>query len=206
MPNYDSDILIKNIKSHMTEKSITQEKLAKVLGMSQSNISKALNAKDKKSFTLDQVIGIAKFFQISVDSLIGEKDRPTISITPRSIATFLVQMIESNNAKFFDYEISEEIHEIDTMDWPPSHLQQNKKIKYPAIYLPSYWHIPSNLPYDEEQELVSEMYQVGNDTIMKPVNDFLHHFQEIHAIYKTGNLSEDTYRVVLTDMLNHLND
>lgn len=50
MPNYDSDILIKNIKSHMTEKSITQEKLAKVLGMSQSNISKALNAKDKKKF------------------------------------------------------------------------------------------------------------------------------------------------------------
>ena len=71
MSNYDSDIMIKNIKSHMSKKGITQEKQAEILGMSQSNGSKALNTKDKKSFTLDQVIGIAKFFHVSVDSLIG---------------------------------------------------------------------------------------------------------------------------------------
>ncbi len=206
MPNYDSDILIENIKSHMNEKGITQETLAGALGMSQSNVSKALNKNDKKSFTLDQVVGIAKFFHVSVDSLIGEKGKSKITITPRSIAAFLVQIIESENAQFFEYEQEEEIHSIDDMSWPPLHNQTKKVIKYPAIYLPSYWYIPANLPHDEEQEWIAEMYQVGNDTAMKPVNEFLRHFQEIYTIYKNGSLSEDTYHSVVSDMLSRLRD
>lgn len=206
MSNYDSDILIENIKSHMSKKGITQEELAEILGMSQSNVSKALNTKDKKSFTLDQVIGIAKFFHVSVDSLIGEKEKSTISVTPRSIATFITQIIESNDAVLFEYEKEEDVHEVDDMSWPPSHSQEKRTIKYPAIYLPSYWYIPANLTYDDEQELVAEMYQIGNESSMYPVNAFLRHFQEIYSIYKNGGLSEDTYRSVLLDMLNRLRD
>ena len=102
MSNYDSDILISNIKSHMSDKGITQEKLADVLGMSQSNVSKALSTNDKKSFTLDQVIGIAKFFHVSVNSLIGEKEYSDLSITPRSIAAFLVKLLEEDNVKMIE--------------------------------------------------------------------------------------------------------
>ena len=204
MSNYDSDILISNIKSHMSAKGITQEKLADILGMSQSNVSKALNTKDKKSFTLDQVIGIAKFFHISVDSLIGEKDNTDISLTPRSIAAFLVKLLEEDHVEVFDYQKVENVYDIDDMSWPPSYTHENRNIKYPAFYLPNYWHIPSNASFDEQDELHAEMTQLGNETSMKAVNKFIHHFQEIFTIYKSGGLSEDTYRSVLSDMLSRL--
>lgn len=203
MSNYDIDILISNIKSHMSDKGITQEKLADVLGMSQSNVSKALSTNDKKSFTLDQVIGIAKFFHVSVNSLIGEKEYSDLSITPRSIAAFLVKLLEEDNVKMFDYQKEENVYDVDE-SWPPSCTHENRKIKYPAFYLPSYWYIPSNATYDEQAELDAEMNQLGNESSMKPINDFLHHFQEILTIYKSGGLSEDTYRSVLSDMLSRL--
>lgn len=204
MSNYDSDILISNIKSHMSDKGVTQEKLADVLGMSQSNVSKALSTTDKKSFTLDQVIGIAKYFHVSIDSLIGENEDSGISVTPRSIAAFLVRMLEESNAEIFEYQKTEEVYDVDDMSWPPSCSHENRMIKYPAFYLPSYWYIPSNATYDEQAELNAEMNQLGNETSMKPINNFLHHFQEIFTIYKSGGLSEDTYRSVLSDMLSRL--
>ncbi len=204
MSNYDSNILISNIKPHMSDKDITQEKLADVLGMSQSNVSKALSTKDKKSFTLDQVVGIAKFFHVSIDSLIGAKEHSDISVTPRSIAKFLVRMLEEDNVKMFEYLKEEDVYDVDDMTWPPSCTHESRNIKYPAFYLPSYWYMPSNATYDELTELDAEMNQIGNETSMKPVNDFLHHFQEIFAIYKSGGLSEDTYRSVLSDMLSRL--
>lgn len=203
MSNYDIDILISNIKSHMSDKGITQEKLADVLGMSQSNVSKALSTKDKKSFTFDQVVGIAKFFRVSIDSLIGKKEHSDISVTPRSIAAFLVKLIEEDSIKMFDYQKEEDVYDVDE-SWPPACTHEKRDIKYPAFYLPSYWYIPSNATYDEQAELDAEMSQVGNETSIKSINDFLHHYQEIFTIYKSGGLSEDTYRSVLSDMLSRL--
>ncbi len=206
MSNYDSDILIENIKSHMNEKGITQEKLANILGMSQSNVSKALSTKDKKSFTLDQVVGIAKFFRVSVDSLIGREEQTKLSTSPRSIAAFLAQLIESNDAELIPYEKEEEISFIDydTTDGYPDCRIKKEKVKYPAFYLPSYWYIPDGLPRDRYEELASEWSQIGNDTSMLAVNKFLNQFVEIYSIYKSKGLSEETYRSVLSDMLSHL--
>ena len=53
MSNYNTDILIENINRLVTENGMTQAQLGEILGMSQPNISKALNKNDKKSFTLD---------------------------------------------------------------------------------------------------------------------------------------------------------
>lgn len=206
MSNYNSDILIENIKSHMSKKGITQEKLAEKLGMSQSNVSKALSTKDKKSFTLDQVVGIAKFFNVSVDSLIGESRNTDISLTPRSIATFIARMIEDGKAELISYKKEEDIYEIDGFDYMPEAKHYTKEFNYPGLYLPSYWYIPSDIPYDEAAMLQQEISQVGNDTAMLEVNKFLKQFHEIHSIYKSHGLSDETYRSVLSDMLSHLRD
>jgi transcriptional regulator with XRE-family HTH domain len=50
----------------MKANNITQQKLSKILGMSQSNVSKALSLNDKKCFTLNQVVGIADHFGVSI--------------------------------------------------------------------------------------------------------------------------------------------
>lgn len=54
----------------------------------------------RKSFTLDQVIGITKHFHTTVDALIGGSQTSEIRITQRSTATFLAELIAQHDAKF----------------------------------------------------------------------------------------------------------
>ena len=81
-----------------------------------------------------------------------------------------------------------------------------KVVKYPALYLPSYWYIPSNADPNQEQKMLAEINQIGNETSMIPVNNFLRHFREIFTIYKKGDLSEEAYKSVVEDMLSRLRD
>lgn len=210
MSNYDTDILIENINRLLADKGMTQAQLGEILGMSQPNISKALNKNDKKSFTLDQVIGIAKHFHTTVDALIGGSQTSDIRITQRSTAAFLAELISHHDAKFESITKTEETY---TPCWdqhaPYAGCKfEEKEITYPAIYLPSYWEVPKYNGSDDEGVMAvqSEAEQCGNDTRMLPVNDFLLHFKEIFEIFDKGGLTEETYKAVLEDMLNRLRD
>lgn len=210
MPNYDTDILIENINRLVTENGMTQAQLGEILGMSQPNISKALNKNDKKSFTLDQVIGIAKHFHTTVDALIGGSQTSEIRITQRSTAAFLAELIAQHDAKFTAVTKTEETYTPcwDQRDPYAGYKFEKKDITYPAIYLPSYWEVPKYDGTDDEGVMAvqSEAEQVGNDTRMLPVNEFLFHFKEIFEIYDKGGLTPETYKAVLEDMLNRLRD
>lgn len=209
MSNFDMDILIENIETLRKNKQISQKQLADELGMSQPNISKALSKSDKKCFTLDQVAGIAKYFNTSIDKLMGLDQRTQGKyITPRAIGTMLAALIENDDATIIDYQNEETIY---TVSYNPHHFEpicdhKTQKVSYPAIYFPSYWYIPDGLSQEEESELVAEMYQVGNDTRMLPLNEFLLRFKEILGMYKNHGLSKETYETVLADLLNHLRD
>lgn len=61
--------IVNLMKNHKPE--VTQEELGKIAGLSQSNISKRLSKKDKSCFSLIQLIAIADYFEVSLDSLIG---------------------------------------------------------------------------------------------------------------------------------------
>ena len=180
--------------------------------MSQPNISKALNKNDKKSFTLDQVIGIAKHFHTTVDALIGGSQTSAIRITQRSVAAFLAELIAQHDAEFTTITKEEEIYtpEWDYHDNFPSYKVERATISYPAIYLPSYWEVPKETSKKIDEEdlmgLRSEAEQCGNDTSMRPVNDFLVRFKEIFGIFDNDGLTQDTYKAVLEDMLNRLRD
>lgn len=212
MPNYDQDILIENINYLLADKSMTQAQLGEILGMSQPNISKALNKNDKKSFTLDQVIGIAKHFHTTVDALVGGSQTSGMRITPRSTAAFLAELIAQHDAKFVTVKKTEETY---TPDWDyhdnyPSYKVETKEISYPAIYLPSYWEVPKETSSKiDEEDLMSiqlEAEQCGNDSQMRPVNEFLVRFKEIFEIFDNDGLTRETYEAVLEDMLNRLRD
>lgn len=210
MPNFDKDILIENINHLLADKGMTQTQLGEILGMSQPNISKALNKNDKKSFTLDQVIGIARHFHTTVDVLIGGSQISEIRITQRSTAAFLAELIAQHDAKFTTVTKTEETY-TPCWDWRDPYAGckfEKKEISYPAIYLPSYWEVPKYDGADDEgvMAIQSEAEQVGNDTRMLPVNDFLFHFKEIFEIYDKGGLTPETYKAVLEDMLNRLRD
>lgn len=212
MSNYDRNILIQNINHLLADKGMTQAQLGEILDMSQPNISKALNKNDKKSFTLDQVIGIARHFHTTVDALIGESQASDIQITQRSTAVFLAELIARHDAKFVTVKKTEEIY---TPDWDyhdnyPSYKVETKEISYPAIYLPSYWEVPketsNKIDEDDLMGIQSEAEQCGNDSRMRPVNEFLVRFKEIFEIFDNNGLTRETYEAVLEDMLNRLKD
>lgn len=98
-------ILISNIKNLMKNNNMTQQELAEVLDISQPNISKALSVSDTKSFTLDQVVGIAKHFNVSIDWLVGNETKSIQNLSLRAIGEFLVKLIESELIETFSYPV-----------------------------------------------------------------------------------------------------
>lgn len=60
MSELNFQLLEENIRMLLVKNNITQQKLAEIAGMTQANVSKALNRNEKKRFTLDQVYRIAQ--------------------------------------------------------------------------------------------------------------------------------------------------
>lgn len=210
----NTDILIKNIHSLMDENNITQEKLASILGMSQPNVSKALSLKDKKCFTLDQVVGIADYFGVSIDFLVGNRGVKSQETGPRAVAEFVSKVIESHDAKYTTVEIEESVYEpkevYNVFSGPGfcEASEEKKNISYPAIYFPDYWRLPDPAEVGREifEEQFAEARQVGNDSRMKPVNDFIRKFIQIFEIFDKKGVDEDAYRTVVDNYLSKLRD
>lgn len=209
MSKFNRDILNQNIEIQLKKKNINKSKLAEILGMSQPNVSKALNPNEKKCFTLEQVINIADYFNVTIDSLVGSPKTDTIvsANNPRDIAAFLAQCIENEKATVAEYSVEETVF---VEDYDPRELfcnykQTTQEVRYPILYFSDYWS-PSLISETDEEyaELQQEAFQCGNQTGNVPINNFLRHFLQIHTLYKKGELAEETYRTVVQDLLNHV--
>lgn len=62
MQKFNVDILKQNISTLMKNEGVKQQELADIIGMSQSNISKALSLKEKKCFTVEQIFLYCRLF------------------------------------------------------------------------------------------------------------------------------------------------
>ena len=209
MQFFDNDILIQNIQKLMNANNITQCMLADILGMSQSNVSKALNKNDKKSFTLNQVVGIAKYFNTSIDVLLGNNNVRLPGRSPRDIASFIVQLIEKGDFVVFDHNVEELVYDMDIDDEGYQYTKSSKKNNlYHAFYLPSFWQVPkdSSISNEEKQDMWAEINSCGNKGRHYSTNKVIHQFLQIYAMYKQKGLEEETYRTVVKDLLNHLSD
>lgn len=209
MPSFNRDILIQNIEIQLKKKNITKSKLAEALGMSQPNVSKALNANEKKCFTLEQIVNIADYFNVTIDSLIGSPKVDTIvsADSPRDIAAFLAKCLENEKAKLGLYEVEETVfvEDYDPREPYSPYKQTTQTVSYPILYFSDHWQISDYAETDEDyMELTQEAFQCGNKTANVPINNFLNHFIQIHGLYKKGQLTEETYKTVVQDLLNHV--
>ena len=106
MSEWNHDILVENVRSLLKRKGMTQQQLAEVTGMTQANVSKALNPNDKRNFSLEQVISISQHFGVSIDELVGNKVPLETATSPRSVLAFLSELLSS--VKMRSTTISEE--------------------------------------------------------------------------------------------------
>ena len=204
MSDFDSSILKKNVRILIKNNGITQEKLGEIIGMSQSNVSKALNENSKKCFTVPQVYNIAEYFHVSIDWLVGGRSGTSIS-GHRSIAEYIASLLREGIAKCETVTVMEvEYRETrnGTSDIYSSGMDKNK---YHAIYFPNYWD-PRELAKDDFEylELEDEARNIGNKTHNVALNLFLEKYLQILSVYKAGNLPEEAYQLILKEYLNQI--
>lgn len=208
MQKFDSLILKRNINALMQNKAITQQQLATEIGMSQSNVSKALSERDKKCFTVEQIFSIAEFFGISIDQLVGHDTSKTAAKGQRAVGAFIADLIAEGKAKTTEIVITEEVYSLVYNGYGyPDGTHEKRKNKYLALYFPNYWD-PAELAKDEEEyrDLCSEAEQCGNDTRNVALNEFIGKYLDILRVYKQKQISEEAYQIVLKDYLSQLKE
>lgn len=203
MANYNNDILIWNVRKLMEDNHMTQQNLANVLNMSQSNVSKALSTTDKKCFTLDQIVGIAKHFGVSVDSLLGNRNARFTEVNEREIAAFIAKLLEEHKG-LLKKEVIEEDRYFHEDNNPYNEITYQKaQNEYYCLYFPEYWPLPESDPVGDVE---MDYQQRGNRTYFDGINVFLGSFKEIFEIYERKGISKDTYNMFLRDLLCQLSD
>ena len=137
MSELNFDILEKNIRMLMRKKDITQQKLAEIAGMTQANVSKALNSKEKKHFTLDQIYRIAQEFEVSIDKLVGNTTAGSPDASPREAFRFIIKYLCAGNLRTSPLTVPERAYEFQYNgheDYIPRDIQD----EYPAFFFPDY--------------------------------------------------------------------
>ena len=198
MPEFDIDILKRNVRALMDKHGTKQEDLASFLDMSQPNVSKALSLKDKKCFTLEQACRISDYFNVSVDFLVGKRTAYSAA-TNREIAEMLVSLIESGTVSFSDISMTEHVYSPETPYEGSS--ERDVEMNYPALFFRNYW-TPDGEDVDGSQFF--EIQAAGNATNNDAINEFLRRFIQIYTLHKKGDLYDDTYKSIVQDYLSRV--
>ena len=205
MPDFNNDILIKNIKLQMQKHNETQSQLAEVIGMTQSNFSKAINGVESKRFSIEQLYGISQHYGVGIDQLMNNASSFTLGTV--DICKFIKALIENSEAVFVDCELSETVY-YNSKNRPsylmPGTSSQKVKHEYKGLVFNIYQEDFSNCMNDQEtQDKISLYESLGNDSYKaKAINEFINGYIEIYRLYKTNFMSEAVYRAAVDGLLN----
>ena len=111
MSELNFQLLEENIRMLLVKNNITQQKLAEIAGMTQANVSKALNRNEKKRFTLDQVYRIAQYFEVSIDSLVGNPAENSAGTSPRDAFRFITKFLSAGKLRTAELTVKETKYE-----------------------------------------------------------------------------------------------
>lgn len=198
MPELNYNILVENIRALMKRDNMTQQQLADITGMTQANISRALNPEDKRRFTLEQVFLISSYFHVSIDELTGNNHSTSPALTPRTVFETIIELLKTGQAKVTSCVQMEEVFEY-KFDWEDTSCEHRfQEIEYPAIYFPSY--IPydnTGLSRDEAAALYAEYSQIGNSTAFRSVNEIISKMLPMIELYKKKEIPDDAFQMIV---------
>lgn len=206
MSELNFELLQENIRLLMKNKGITQNELAEIAGMTQPNISKALNPNATKQFTIDQLYRISQHFKISIDELIGNKTVEENTISPASVLTFMIKLLCAYKVKVVKIDDVEETVYTPYMsgDLPDCSIDQ-VPCSYNAFYFPNYLDISPVLSEQEREDLHFEYMYCGNESNFKTFNEVFETFLPLIESYRRGDISDEIFQMVLKGFLEKLN-
>ncbi len=203
MEKFNNDILISNISALMSNNSVTQEKMAQAIGMSQPNFNHAIHNTGGKRFTIEQIFDIAHYFDVSIDWLMGNQDGT--AITPKSAAEFITKAVSSGVAKLTPLTVEEDNYCADETHRPGE--VHKTAVQYWALFFPSYWN-PGEGVSDEEQysNKLADAQVGGNQTAFWPLNAYLNKFVQFHDLLKSRSMDEEDFQTLIAKHLGRIEE
>ena len=205
MPDFNNDILIKNIKLQMQKHNETQSQLAEIIGMTQSNFSKAINGVESKRFSIEQLYGISQHYGVGIDALLGNKADDNLTLV--SISSFLRKLIENSIAdlvelEYTDIKYKSEYDGYTDQFYVNSYADKNT---YTAIVFPNTKFEPKYLSKSEADKLKQKYAKNGNrDYRNECINEFLKKYTQLYRLYRRGDLEYDVLELACQHYIEEL--
>lgn len=208
MSELNFELLQQNIRELIKRNGITQQELANIAGMTQANVSKALNPGEKKQFTIDQIFRIAQHFGVSIDELTGNKSAKAATTSPRSVLSFITTLMCERKMKASSVTIEEWVYEPYCNEHGyPDCKPEKRNIEYPAFYFPDFYDVYDFATDEHEaEETHYEFLSGGNGTKFRQLNEVLKKFLPLIKLYHETEIPEEAFKMVLDGYLNQLKD
>ena len=206
MSELNFELLQENIRALLKKHDLTQNALAEIAGMTQANVSKALNRNESKQFTIDQVFRIAQHFGVSIDELVGNNAANEVSTGPRAALAFFTKMRCESKLRYTTVNVDEWVYEYEYTgsDYPECRGKE-KTIEYPAFYFASYQHLEDFAKVNiSDEDLHYEFLSGGNDSKFKRVNEVLKNFLPMVKLYRETEIPDEAFQMVLNGYLEQL--
>lgn len=206
MSELNFELLQENIRSLLKKHDLNQSALADIAGMTQPNVSKALNPNEPKQFTLDQLFRISQHFGVSIDELVGNKAANEVETGPRATLAFLTKLLCESKLRHTTVNIEEWVYEYDyNISGYPECTSKKKTIEYPAFYFASYRHFEDYAKMNVlDEDIHYEFMSGGNDSRFQLVNNVLRNFLPMIKLYRETEIPDEAFQMVLKGYLEQL--
>jgi len=207
MSELNFELLQENIRALLKKHDLTQSALAEIAGMTQANVSKALNPNESKQFTLDQLFRISQHFGVSIDELVGNRAANEVETGPRAALAFITKLLCESKLRYTTVNVDEWVYEYEyTGSNYPECRSKQKTIEYPAFYFASYRHIEDYARREDfsDEDIHYDFLSGGNDSKFLRVNQILKDFLPMVNLYRETQIPDEAFQMVLKGYLEQL--
>jgi len=207
MSELNFELLQENIRALLKKHDLTQNALAEIAGMTQANVSKALNPNEKKQFTIDQVFRISQHFGVSIDDLTGNKSAEANSTSPRALVALLTSLLCSASIRVTEITEEELVYDLFENDGILDCRRLKQKVQYPAFYFPDFLrpgdYAKNEMEYEETD---MEFCCTGNYSKFQKMNEVLKKLIPMIKLYRETEIPDEAFQMVLSGYLKQLFD
>lgn len=206
MSNYDIVISKRNIERLRKEKSLSQNELAKIAGVTQNRVSRVLSEDNSDFFTIPQLVNIAKHdtFNVSLDYLLGINTHPkTKRLSVHDVCRMLVEIDNTIPFSINEKCVEEEIVYINPFDneIEPTYNRESQSIDYYMLWFQE---------CQTSDEISKDDYYLVdiNKSSRKPdhieINNFLKKYFKLRDLKKSDIIDEETFQDIINSHLSKL--
>lgn len=192
MSNFNNSILIQNIKLQMKKHNENQKQLADAIGMSQPNFNKAINEKDGKLFTLQQLFDISQHYGVTIDSLLGNE--PVEDVSLASICSFIKELIEMSYVDVVETNYQDFTYGTEHIDYygHDEVTTSSTTSSYPALVFPNRLFQEKYLSeWDSEKKKLEYARFGNNNSSNKTINNFIRKYLRMYHLYLKNEIDRD---------------